>query len=425
MNLRLAWTITGIVALMLLAGSVYLAVRQRGLAETAQPAGMVEAVVESTQSDTDQAIASPPQALGNARNGLIAFVSDRDGNDEIYVMQPDGSDQLRITENEGMDENPFWPSDGSRLIWTRIEDTNDNGVFGDSTDTVSVHSATPDGGDRQLIMQKRGGWVESGGHSQDFTRAAIFFIEDSDENNERNENDQAQLLLFNPNEADLEPVDLLAGRAGISISQAQSNLAILFSNDGNTLFLALDGEDGQGMYAFALDGGPPELLIEGTILDSALSPDGSQLAVFREIEDTGRRRRRLIIYELETGRDTTMLMGGLGFEFLTRMSWHPDGNRLIFMGGTGNSAPDIYSLDIADDELTNLSQRVADPAFVPVWSPDGRQAAFVSQHYTASGRGFVPDGDMLIHLVDDLGSATTQITEDQGNNSQPAWQPVY
>src|SRR5690242_3398815 len=36
----------------------------------------------------------------------IAFVSDRDGNKEIYVMNADGSNQRRLTDNPANDDNP-------------------------------------------------------------------------------------------------------------------------------------------------------------------------------------------------------------------------------------------------------------------------------------------------------------------------------
>ncbi len=39
-----------------------------------------------------------PAQLTGPSDGLIAFVSDRDGNDEIYVMNADGSDQRRLDE---------------------------------------------------------------------------------------------------------------------------------------------------------------------------------------------------------------------------------------------------------------------------------------------------------------------------------------
>jgi Tol biopolymer transport system component len=47
----------------------------------------------------------------------IAFVSDRDGNWEIYRMRPDGSDQQRLTFNLGEDYNPEWFPDSRWLLF--------------------------------------------------------------------------------------------------------------------------------------------------------------------------------------------------------------------------------------------------------------------------------------------------------------------
>jgi TolB protein len=38
----------------------------------------------------------------------IAFVSDRDANMEIYVMNADGSDQTNLTRNSAHDTSPDW-----------------------------------------------------------------------------------------------------------------------------------------------------------------------------------------------------------------------------------------------------------------------------------------------------------------------------
>jgi len=38
----------------------------------------------------------------------IAFLSDRDGNNEIYVMNADGSEQTNLTNNPASDYSPSW-----------------------------------------------------------------------------------------------------------------------------------------------------------------------------------------------------------------------------------------------------------------------------------------------------------------------------
>ena len=44
--------------------------------------------------------------------GRIAFQTDRDGNEEIYVMGCDGSGQVNLTNNSATDKQPSWSSGG-------------------------------------------------------------------------------------------------------------------------------------------------------------------------------------------------------------------------------------------------------------------------------------------------------------------------
>ena len=49
--------------------------------------------------------------------GRIAFQSDRDGNDEIYLMGCDGSGQTNLTNNSASDRDPSWTS-GGKLVFS-------------------------------------------------------------------------------------------------------------------------------------------------------------------------------------------------------------------------------------------------------------------------------------------------------------------
>ena len=58
------------------------------------------------------------------QNGKIAFVSTRDGNNEIYTMNPDGSGQTNITNNKAVDEAPAFSPDGKKIAFESGRDGN-------------------------------------------------------------------------------------------------------------------------------------------------------------------------------------------------------------------------------------------------------------------------------------------------------------
>jgi TolB protein len=48
----------------------------------------------------------------------IVFISKRDGNDELYMMDYDGQNQTRLTFNKSRDYMPAWSADGKKIAYT-------------------------------------------------------------------------------------------------------------------------------------------------------------------------------------------------------------------------------------------------------------------------------------------------------------------
>ncbi len=65
-------------------------------------------------------VTAEPQPI----TGVLLFVSDRDGNNEIYAANADGSGAVNITNNPASDTNPVWSPDGSQIAFVSDRDGN-------------------------------------------------------------------------------------------------------------------------------------------------------------------------------------------------------------------------------------------------------------------------------------------------------------
>jgi len=59
----------------------------------------------------------------------IAFVSHRDGNMEIYVMNADGSNLTNLTNNSAYDYAPCFSPDGTKIAFASELDGNDAEIY--------------------------------------------------------------------------------------------------------------------------------------------------------------------------------------------------------------------------------------------------------------------------------------------------------
>ena len=69
------------------------------------------------------------QAFSSYEAGRIGFVSDRDGNLEIYTIDTSGRDEVNLTRNSAHDYSAVWSPDGRMIAF--LQDTADDNVTRD------------------------------------------------------------------------------------------------------------------------------------------------------------------------------------------------------------------------------------------------------------------------------------------------------
>ena len=78
-----------------------------------------------------------------AAPGLIAFVSDRDGTDALFVMRSDGSDGRRLTADLPPVCHPSWSYDGQRIAFNAGSPTSSD-IYAINVDGSGVVQLTSD-----------------------------------------------------------------------------------------------------------------------------------------------------------------------------------------------------------------------------------------------------------------------------------------
>ncbi|MEP5566456.1 MAG: hypothetical protein ABJN62_01355 [Halioglobus sp.] len=68
----------------------------------------------------------------------IAFISNRDGNQEVYTMNVDGSNQARITFSDEDDWGPAWSGDGGKLFFNSRDSEGVRYVYKMNSDGSSI-----------------------------------------------------------------------------------------------------------------------------------------------------------------------------------------------------------------------------------------------------------------------------------------------
>lgn len=245
-------------------------------------------------------------------NSKIAFVSSRNGNKEIYIMDYDGKRAKRITYNEYIDLLPSWSFDNEKILYTSYRRNN--------PDLYMFYLYT---GKTELVSTGRANYCADWSPENDkivFTSTktgnAEIFIKDM-------KSGKKKRLTFN-RAIDTSPCWSYSGR----------EIAFTSQRSGTPQIYIMDAE-GTNVR---------RITYEGNYHDSpAWSPDGTRIAFVSRIEG----RFDIYVHNL---RSNVMIKLTENASRNENPSWSPDGRHIIFSSNrTGR-----YQLYIVDYDGTNL-----------------------------------------------------------------------
>ena len=321
------------------------------------------------------------------RTGQILFVSKRDGNAELCLMNSDGTGQRVLTDSPEPNYMAAWSPDGARIAFTSRRDGHHE-----------IYVMNPDGTGQTRLTATA---ANSFGPVWSPDNSKILFHSDRDGNQEiyvMDANGAGQIRLTNESGLDAAPS---------------------WSPDGRHIAF-VRGQAGQGMLSERLeiwimgpDGSGQTRLTNNTVFEGwpTWSPDGGLIAF--ETERDG----NFEIYVMKPdGSKQTRLTHST--EEDRGPSWSPDGRMILFERGRPR---DIF---VINADGTGETRITAAPAwdFVPQWSPDGSLIAFVR---VIPGPGDSPHGgDEEIFVMNANGSGLKRLTESLGVDYAPLWRPV-
>lgn len=187
---------------------------------------------------------------------------------------------------------------------------------------------------------------------------------------------------------------------------------------------------------------PQDLYDLHWLSEAEISPDGSQVAftVTKMDRDTDGYRSAIWVVSA-TGGEPRQFTAGAKRDSAPR--WSPDGNWLAFLSERGEEKPQLAIIPASGGE-SRLLTKLPFGAGTPCWSPDGERVAFsaktgtppdpdpkkakpyrriTTMKYRINGQGFIYDQRRHLFVVDVATCETSQVTDGDWDDTQPAWSP--
>jgi len=257
----------------------------------------------------------------------IVFISDRDGNDELYMMDYDGANQTRLTFNKVRDYMPAWSPDGRRIAYTSYKNQ-----------TAGLYLLDLDQGKFQAVSTRGTNFAPA--FSRDGKKMA--FCSTMDGNSE----------IY------------VAGSDGQNVRRLTFNSAIdtapSWSPTGREIAFTSDRSGSPQIYIMDAEGtNVRRVSFGGSYFDKpAWSPTGDRIVCVSRVENIF----DLYVLNLRTKAFTKLTESNARNE---SPSWSPDGRHIVFASNL-KGVIQVFSIDIDGANLRPLTSRGMNK--LPDWS---------------------------------------------------------
>lgn len=260
----------------------------------------------------------------------IAYVSDRRGPKEIYIMDYDGYGEQRITNDGGLALNPAFSPQGNQIAYVSYR-------VHDGIPNVDIAMLNQGGGVPPAIARSQGqdtapAWAPDG--------SRIAFASTRDGISLAN----SEIYTMKPDGSDWQRIT----------NNSEIDTSPTFSPNGREIAFISARAGAQHLYKMSIDGtNLTRLPVDGTQIDSPSwnpNPQISDLIAYAASE--GGNRFQIFVYSLTTRRS---VMVTRGYGRADSPSWSPDGRQIVFEAAQAGQTH-IFAVGLDGSRLRQLTR---------------------------------------------------------------------